>query len=90
MPPFSDPPYPYNCLLNGFASTFERYQMFTPLNRVYSTGEPPYLTGVAPADGTEACPVRRNDCIGVAQKDGTGVAKSICFLQDLSIKEKLH
>jgi len=26
MPPFSDPPYPFNCLLNGFASTFERYQ----------------------------------------------------------------
>jgi hypothetical protein len=25
MPPFSDPPYLSNCLLNAFASTFERY-----------------------------------------------------------------
>ena len=29
MPPLSDPPYPFNCLLSGFASTFERYQMVT-------------------------------------------------------------
>jgi len=27
MPPLSDPPYPFNCVLSGFASTFERYQL---------------------------------------------------------------
>jgi hypothetical protein len=26
MPAFSDPPYPSNCLVNAFASTFERCQ----------------------------------------------------------------
>jgi len=26
MPTFSDLPYPFNCLLKGFASNFERYQ----------------------------------------------------------------
>jgi hypothetical protein len=26
MPPLSDPPYPFNWVLSGFASTFERYQ----------------------------------------------------------------
>jgi hypothetical protein len=24
---FSDPPYPFKCLLREFASTFERYQL---------------------------------------------------------------
>ena len=29
MPPFSDPPHPFSCLLNGFATTFERYQVLS-------------------------------------------------------------
>ena len=32
MPPLSDPPYPFNCLLSGFASTFERYQRLKGLS----------------------------------------------------------
>jgi len=30
MPTLSDPPYPFNCLPKGLASTFERYQSFWP------------------------------------------------------------
>jgi len=29
MPTLSDPPYPFNCLPKGLASTFERYQTVT-------------------------------------------------------------
>jgi hypothetical protein len=37
MPPLSDPPYPFNGLLSGFASTFERYQFITIIPNLFSS-----------------------------------------------------
>jgi len=32
MPTLSDPPYPFNCLPKGLASTFERYQIIREMS----------------------------------------------------------
>jgi len=34
MPTLNDPPYPFNCLPTGLASTFERYQNIARIHRI--------------------------------------------------------